>query len=43
MGCNMAEPSNPALALTAFVTNATRYLFFTGKGGLGKTTIAAAA
>jgi arsenite-transporting ATPase len=38
----MAELALPAPAFAAFTAQATRYLFFTGKGGVGKTSLACA-
>ena len=39
----MAKLANPASALAALLEGPTRFLFFTGKGGVGKTSLACAA
>jgi arsenite-transporting ATPase len=38
----MAEPANPTSSLAALLEAPTRFLFFTGKGGVGKTSLACA-
>ncbi len=38
----MAKPANPVPALAALLEAPTRFLFFTGKGGVGKTSLACA-